>query len=173
MQVSTAAKAKNTTWTEGPGPGATVRATDLITQHTQLDLHNPSAWVSFSGRHTVLLKETRGLFQLLVCVWCVYVCVYWSTQGVKSSSVAIKCDTAAKQSKQRTAWIWQPYRHNGEVTESLLPSCCLVGSAVQEANVLLFLGKPLTTGAGICDELFQSSYVFILPFQNLTYNSSS
>lgn len=134
-----------------------VRATDLITQHTHSLISIIHLLESAFLDATVLLKETRGLFQLLVCMC-------WSTQGVKSSSVAIKCDTAAKQSKLCTAWIWQPYRDNGEVTESLLPSCCLVGSAVQEANVVLFLGKPLIIWASIWDELFQSARVLILSF---------
>lgn len=46
----------------------------------------------------------------------------------------------------------EPCQDNGEVTESLLPSCCLARGARREANVVLFLGKSLITGGVICDE---------------------
>lgn len=48
----------------------------------------------------------------------------------------------------------EPCQDNSEVTESLLPSCCLARGARREANVVLFLGKSLITGGVICDEHF-------------------
>lgn len=47
-----------------------------------------------------------------------------------------------------------PCQDNDEVTESLLPSCCLARGARREANVVLFLGKWLITRGLICDEGF-------------------
>lgn len=82
----------------------------------------------------------------------VCVCVFvgeGESREFRSSSVSIKCGEAAKRSKQRAASIWQQYQDNSEVTESLLPSCCLARGTKREANVVLFLGKSLITTDGI------------------------
>ena len=72
---------------------------------------------------------------------------WWRQEGGPSSA-AIKCDGAAIQSEQCSASIWQPCQDNSEVTESLLPSCCLARGATQEANVVLFLEKSLIMEGG-------------------------
>lgn len=61
------------------------------------------------------------------------------------------------RSGRRAMPLDEPCQDNGEVTESLLPSCCLARGAEREANVVLFLGKSLitSTGAVIGDEHFR------------------
>lgn len=65
------------------------------------------------------------------------------------------------RSGRHTVPLDEPCQDSGEVTESLLPSCCLARGAEREANVVLFLGKALITGGVICDEHFG---VFFLNF---------
>lgn len=60
-----------------------------------------------------------------------------------SSSMAIKFDAAAKRGKMHTTESRRPCQDHGEVTESLLPSCCPVRGTVREANVVSFLGKAI------------------------------
>lgn len=68
--------------------------------------------------------------------------------------MAVRCDNAANivVTELHVSGTLRPAvfsdklcQDNGEVTESLLPSCCLAGGARQEANVGLFLGKSLIT----------------------------